>query len=147
MPRKKTAKPKDNGRPKIEIDWEQFNSLCRLQCTLTEIADYFKCSEATIERRVQEEKGRGFAEYFQLKRSGGKISLRRKQYQVAQSGNVTMLIWLGKQWLDQKDKQSVDSDLTVSGDLTVAHRIVGMSDNQLDNRIKELESNTKIPKA
>lgn len=31
-------------------------------------------------------------------------SLRRKQYQVAMRGNVTMLIWLDKQRLGGKDK-------------------------------------------
>lgn len=35
----------------------------------------------------------------------GKLMLRRKQVQVAMDKEVpTMLIWLGKQWLDQKEK-------------------------------------------
>lgn len=33
----------------------------------------------------------------------GNISLRRTQKQQADSGNATMLIWLGKQWLGQRD--------------------------------------------
>ena len=37
------------ARPSKEINKEQFESLCNLQCTLDEIAGFFKCS------RVQEE--------------------------------------------------------------------------------------------
>lgn len=93
------------GRPKIELDWTQFDSLCGIQCSLVEIAAYFNCSEDTIERRVKEEHGVTFAEYFATKRGKGKVALRRKQYEVALSGNVPMMIWLGKQYLGQQDKQ------------------------------------------
>jgi hypothetical protein len=31
------------------------------------------------------------------------MSLKRKQYEVAMSGNVSMLIWLGKNILGQRD--------------------------------------------
>ena len=98
------------GRPRIEIDFDEFNKLCRLQCTLSEIASWFDCSEDTIERRVKEEYGITFAEHFALKRGKGKIALRRKQFQTAESGNVTMLIWLGKQYLGQSDKQEVSGN-------------------------------------
>lgn len=93
------------GRPKIEINWDQFDKLCGLQCTLLEIASYFNCSDDTIERRVKEVHGVNFAVYFAQKRGNGKIALRRKQYEAALAGNVTLLIWLGKQYLGQSDKQ------------------------------------------
>ena len=32
-----------------------------------------------------------------------KIELREKQWEVAMDGNVQMLIWLGKQYLGQRD--------------------------------------------
>ena len=38
------------ARPKKEIDQEQFEKLCGLQCTKEEVADWFDCSEDTIER-------------------------------------------------------------------------------------------------
>ena len=57
-----------------------------------------------------------FSEVFKRKRGKGKISLRRSQFQLAQT-NPTMAIWLGKQWLGQTDKQevvvSVNDDETV----------------------------------
>jgi hypothetical protein len=36
------------------------------------------------------------------------------QYEAAKTGNVTMLIWLGKQWLAQADK--VESNVEVTGE-------------------------------
>ena len=100
-----TDKPVTTGRPQIKIDWRALDALCAVQCTLAEIAAHFGVSEDTIERAVKREQGASFADYFEQKRKGGFASLRRKQYQVAMSGNVTMLIWLGKQWLGQADRQ------------------------------------------
>jgi hypothetical protein len=97
------------GRPKIEIDWEEFDKLCFIQCTLSEIAGWFDCSEDTIERRVKEKYDCTFAERYVKRSSKGKISLRRKQFQTAEGGNPTMQIWLGKQYLDQKDKHENDN--------------------------------------
>lgn len=93
------------GRKKIQLDWEQFDKLCGLQCTLREIASYFDCSEDTIERRCKEDKSTHFADYKAQKAGKGRIGLRRKQYELAMAGDKTMLIWLGKQYLGQSDKQ------------------------------------------
>lgn len=111
------------GRKKIEIDWHEFDKLCQLQCSLREIASWFECSEDTIERRVKEVHSIDFADYFDQKRGKGKIALRRKQYEVALSGNVTMLIWLGKQYLGQSDKQEVKHD--TENDLNFTIKMVG----------------------
>ena len=102
MPRKPTGKP--NGRPPIDIDWQQFDKLCLMQATLSEIAGWFDCEERTIENKVTSKFGISFFEYFKKKSAGGKISLRRKQYEMALSGNVSLLIWLGKQYLNQRDE-------------------------------------------
>jgi hypothetical protein len=96
------------GRPRIEIDFKELDKLCGLQCSLEEIAGWFDCSIDTIEARIKETHGMTFPEYFAKKRSGGKISLRRKQYETAMAGNVSMLIWLGKQYLGQVDKQETE---------------------------------------
>lgn len=105
-------KPK-TGRPRIDIDWEEFDKLCAIQATLNEIAAWFNCSIDTIENRCWEEKEMRFSDYFAQKAATGKISLRRKQFQTAMGGNVSMQIWLGKNWLDQKDK--VESEIEHKG--------------------------------
>lgn len=110
MPKKyvrKTSHP-TVGAPLKEIDFEQFDRLAQIQCTLTEIAAFFKVSEDTIEARVKETKGVNFSEYYKHASAGGKSSLRRAQFKAALGGNTGMLIWLGKQYLGQKDRQEVD---------------------------------------
>lgn len=91
------------ARPLIEIDREQFEKLCGLQCTLNEIAGFFKCSEDTIERWCKREFKEGFAEVYKIYSVNGKISLRRTQFKLAER-HPGMAIFLGKQYLGQTDK-------------------------------------------
>lgn len=97
---KKTKRPE--GRPRIKINWKVFDGLCEIFCTLEEIASFFKCSEDTIERAVLRDKGMNFADYYRLKSPSGKISLRRHQIKLSKK-NVAMAIFLGKNYLGQKD--------------------------------------------
>lgn len=101
------------GPKTIQLDWEQFDKLCAIQCTLKEIASWFDCSEDTIERRVKEHSGLKFADYYAQKRGKGLVSLRRKQYEVALAGDKTMLIWLGKQYLGQSEKVAVEENYSL----------------------------------
>lgn len=94
------------ARPRIEIDSDQFKKLCSIQCTLSEIASWFKCSEDTIERWCQRELKMSFADAFKTWSADGKISLRRTQFKMAEH-NVSMAIWLGKQYLGQKEQQEI----------------------------------------
>lgn len=105
-PLKKKKKGRGPGRPRIEIDWTAFEKLCAIHCTLIEIAEWFDCSEDTIERHVKKKYKENFADVFKKKSGRGKISLRRKQFELANAGDRTMLIWLGKQCLGQADKQA-----------------------------------------
>ena len=91
------------GRPKKDINKQQFENLCGLQCTLEEIAAFFDCSVDTIERFCKREYKNTFAEVFKLKRGIGKISLRRSQWKLAEK-YPAMAIFLGKQYLEQTDK-------------------------------------------
>jgi hypothetical protein len=95
------------GRPRKPIDWKQFDYLCKAQCTLEEIAGFFDCDVKTIETAVKNKFGETFSSYYAKKSEGGKSSLRRAQWKAALAGNPTMLIWLGKQKLGQRDKQEV----------------------------------------
>lgn len=95
------------GRPRIEIDYEQAKSLARIGCTHNEMASFFHCSVDTIDKRCQDWGYGNFTDFYKTYCDQGKISLRRLQYKSAQKGNVTMQIWLGKQWLGQSDKEEV----------------------------------------
>lgn len=102
-----------DGRPKIEFtksQWEQIDRCLEIHCTGEEIAGILNVSYDTLERNVKDTHGVTFPEYFAKKSAGGKMSLRRTQYTQAQNGNVPMLIWLGKNWLNQKDKTEISGD-------------------------------------
>ena len=95
------------GRPKINIDWKQFESLCELQCTKLEICNYFNITDKTLESRIQEHYKMSFSEVFAIKRGGGKMSLRRMQWQMA-AKSPAMAIFLGKNFLNQSDKHELE---------------------------------------
>lgn len=95
------------GRPKKQIDKAQFEKLCGLQCTLEEFCCYFDCDNKTLEKWCKRTYKQNFSEIFRVKKGNGKISLRRKQFELAMSGNPTMLIWLGRNMLGQTDKIEV----------------------------------------
>jgi len=102
------------GRHKIKIDFGMVDNLCNIQCTTEEIASVLNVSVDTLERRCKEEKEVTFAVYSAQKRQGGKMSLRRKQMELALAGDKTMLIWLGKQYLEQSDKTDSKIGVTVN---------------------------------
>lgn len=87
------------ARPLKVINEQQVFDLASFFCTDEQIATIVGCSPDTLSRR--------FAEIIQKGRESAKHNIRRKQYEVAMSGNVSMLIWLGKQYLGQSDKQEI----------------------------------------
>ena len=94
---------KQNGRPVIEIGKDHFESLCNLQCTLDEIAGFFKCSPDTINNWCKKTYGETFSDSYKKYSQNGKISLRRLQFRLAEKSSA-MAIFLGKQYLGQTDK-------------------------------------------
>ena len=103
------------GRPKIKIDFKKVQLLAGMFCTGEEIASVLDVDYDTLNSRILEKFGVPFSEYIKKYNENGKASLRRMQYKVASEGNSTMLIWLGKQFLGQTDKQ----DLKHSGNLII----------------------------
>lgn len=103
------------GRPRIEVDWKQIDGLLKIQCTGEEIASFIDVDYDTINARCKDDKKMPFSDYSKQKRFGGKPSLRRAQWMLAvEDKNPTMLIWLGKQMLDQRDKSDVDQNNTLT---------------------------------
>jgi IS30 family transposase len=94
------------GRPEVEIDLQKLKLLSQLGCTNFEIAASLGVSERTINTRRRNEE---FREVMDRAEAIGNVSLRRKQMTMALGGDRTMLIWLGKQRLQQKDKIETSS--------------------------------------
>jgi hypothetical protein len=113
-----TRKPSgpEGGAPEIVIDMAALQSLVEIQCTAEECASVMGISVDTIDRRLKEAGYAGFADFYKKHMDSGKTSLRRAQWKAATiDHNPTMLVWLGKQVLGQKDRQEVE--LTVSDDI------------------------------
>jgi hypothetical protein len=92
--KKKTATKA--GRPKADVDADMVEKLAGIGCPNSEIAALVGCSVATLDRN--------FAEVMHKGRENVKTRLRKKQIELALAGNVTLLIWLGKQMLGQAEK-------------------------------------------
>lgn len=107
--RKKTG-PKGPTKPMSDKEFEQLVNMIRIQCTRDEICDILCMSDTTLNRRIKEQGIPGvdnFEALYKKHQGEGKASLRRAQWKAAQDGNPTMLVWLGKQMLGQKDKQEL----------------------------------------
>ena len=102
---------KKMGRPTIDIDKEEFENLCLMQCTEYEIAGFFKCNEDTVNNWCKKTYGETFSDTFKKYSAPGKISLRRTQFKQAKT-SVPMSIWLGKQYLGQVDKVETEFNNT-----------------------------------
>lgn len=97
----------------MKLDVDQVEKLARIGCTDKEIALLAGISESTLRRRCREALSRGRASLAK--------SLRRKQLELARKGSVPMLIWLGKQYLGQTDRQEV---VERGGESRIVERIV-----------------------
>lgn len=90
------------GRPRKSIDYETAEKLAALQCTQEEIASFMNLSVDTLMRDAR------FCGIYKEGINKGRMSLRRHQWKALEDGNPTMLVWLGKQYLGQRDKFDMD---------------------------------------
>ena len=107
------------ARPRKDIDYTQARKLAEIQCTIDEIAHVLGVSDTKLKRDAM------FREVYDAAREKGKTSLRRMQWNRAKKGNTAMLIWLGKQYLGQSDKQEL------SGGLEIERPLKELTDEEL----------------
>ena len=106
------------ARPKFQIDYNAVEKLASIMCTQKEIASFLGCDERTLQRDEE------FCRVYKKGQETGKMSLRRYQFKLAEK-NTAMAIFLGKQYLGQRDTIKVEND-----DI-----------NKLDELIKGLKDN------
>jgi hypothetical protein len=92
------------GRKPVNIDVEQLEKLCGLQCTDEDLAGVFGVNVRTIERRRRREAS--FAAVMVRGRAKGRISVRRELYLQAVQGKITALIFLAKNELGYRDARN-----------------------------------------
>ena len=100
MARKPSGRP--TGRPLKEFDKKVFESSCQILCTWNEIENILDGNRETIANWCKRTYGEDFSTIYNKFSAGGKASLRRNQINLSKT-NAAMCIWLGKQWLGQKD--------------------------------------------
>lgn len=146
------------GRPRVVIDYQKLKLMCSIMCTGEECAKIMGCSYDILNLRLKEDyleaiqslgdnpdgiipesRYDGFKECFKKNSAEGAASLRRKQFEMALGStekkilpNVTMLIWLGKNYLDQSDR--IDTNLHGNIGLT------DLSDEALTQRLDEIRA-------
>jgi hypothetical protein len=118
------------ARPRKKIDPAMVKAFAQRGAKTTEIAAVMECSTDTHERRFAAELSKGRADL--------RMSLREWQIQAAKKGNVTMQIWLGKQYLDQKDRASHELSGPDGRPVETLSRteVSQLSDRELEARIQ-----------
>lgn len=132
MPRKKELKEKKvtenkkenrnknksenlGGRPRVfpELDWDKLIRLARRHNTAEDCAYIFGMSVDTLDRRLQEEFGFGYAEFLKKHGAIQNSRLRKAMWNSAIiDKNVPMMIWLSKNHLGMSDKNDMKVEST-----------------------------------
>lgn len=106
--KRKAGRPKGSTKLKLTDELcKQIEGLGRIQCTMREAGAVLSVNEETFSDFLRRHKTA--MEAWENGRERGKASLRRSQFRMAET-NPTMQIWLGKQWLGQKDNMQLGGD-------------------------------------
>lgn len=113
------------ARPKKEIDYVVVEKLASIQCTQEEIANFLDISVRTLQRDDK------FCHVYKKGMDNGKMSLRRTQFKLAEK-NTSMAIFLGKQYLGQRDVIETDN----KHEITKVEELLSKIENEANNDIK-----------
>lgn len=132
--KKPVGELRKRGRKKIPIDYEKAEKLAIILCTQSEIAAVLGVSLGVLEHDPE------FQRIHKKGMETGRASLRRMQYKGAEAGNATMLIWLGKQYLGQRDKMDQEITGKDGAPLIPAREI---PDEEVERRAREILAKRK----
>jgi hypothetical protein len=115
--RRAPARQKPRPRPEhSEALLEQIRALGRVQATVAEVASVLRRSEDALQSFFTEHPDA--KEAYEGGRLEGLVFLRRRQFELAES-NPTMAIWLGRQFLNQREKVEHTNQLQSSSQIEV----------------------------
>ena len=105
------------GRPPKTIKMGDFEKLCKMQCTMSEVCSWFDVCKDTLQKFCKEQYEDTFSHVFKRFSETGRISLRRMMWLKARSkgGDTKMQIFLSKNHLGMSDKttEQIDKTLTI----------------------------------
>lgn len=107
----------------IALDYKLAYRYGRLHCTVEECAYAYNVS---LDFLLNDNR---FLHAYRRGWESGKRGLRRLQWDQARKGNVQMLIWLGKQFLQQSDQVTTTNNTTAV--VTHNHNLKGLSTEDL----------------
>lgn len=114
------------ARPKLELDEDNIEKLAAIGCTNEEIASFLGVSADTIERR--------FAGAIKKGKLSGFVSVKRRLYEKATSGDLGAIIWFGKQFMGWRDKQALEHTGSDGKPLPAAQIIVTIPSNGRESK-------------
>ena len=117
------------ARPKKKIDYTAVEKLASIHCTQEEIANFLDISVRTLQRDAE------FCRIYKKGQETGKMTLRRYQFKLAEK-NTSMAIWLGKQYLGQKEKIEYTDDNIKKINENITN-IADLLNNPKENRTEE----------
>ena len=120
---------KPTGRPRIELDPKQAKIFGYFRATYDTMAEQIGCHVDTIRAAMQDEDSE-FSKEYKKGFSGMKMKLSEAQVKTAiEDRNPTLLVWLGKQHLNQKDSPMPDEDVNKNYTVILVPRKQAESDN------------------
>ena len=120
---------KPTGRPRIELDPKQAKIFGYFRATYDTMAELIGCHVDTIRAAMQDEDSE-FSKAYKKGFSSMKMKLSEAQVKTAiEEHNPTLLVWLGKQYLDQKDNPMPDEDVNKNYTVILVPKKQAESDN------------------
>mgnify|MGYP006923495734 CR=1 FL=1 len=117
------------GRPRIELDPKQAKIFGYFRATYDTMAEQIGCHVDTIRAAMQDENSE-FSKAYKNGFSSMKMKLSEAQVKTAiEEHNPTLLVWLGKQYLDQKDNPMPDEDVNKNYTVILVPKKQAESDN------------------
>lgn len=121
-------------KPKLDIDPTKVEMLAEFGCSTIEIAKLHSCDESTVRKNFKNEIERG--------RERMKINLRQLQWKFAERGSNALLIFLGKQYLGQQDR----NELELVGNLESILKECGYEDSPIEKKGTEQRETVEVPR-
>jgi hypothetical protein len=117
------------------LDWDKIELYLKAGATQKKIAQCLCISEDTLRSRVKQKYGVDYSVFSASLQSKGELLIEAKQFEKALSGNIQMLLWLGKIRCKQKESDIISPLSPIQNEIDKDHLIM-----QLQHRITELEN-------
>lgn len=97
---------KEYDPTKAPFNWDKLDGLLAFKSSLVVCADILECHENSIKNHIKKRYDLTFTQYAEKKLSRTKVKLVQKAIEMANKGNVTMLIFCLKnicKWADKNE--------------------------------------------